>query len=278
MKARDALRDAIHRLRDAGVESPERDARKLLAFALGTSYDRLTVDLPDDLPSEAAAIFEDVVSEREIRRPMSQLLGGRWFYGRFFTVTVHVLDPRPETERLVEVALSEPFERVLDLGTGSGCILVTLLAERPEAAGVGTDVSPEAVLIAGVNAERHGVADRVVLPVSDWWDDVGGRYDLIVSNPPYIAESEMAVLQPEVRIHEPREALTDEADGLSAYRRIASGALDHLIPGGRLIVEIGPTQGEAVTEIFGAAGLEDVRIETDLDGRDRIVRARRAVG
>ena len=110
--------------------------------------------------------------------------------------------------------------------------------------------------------------------MSEWYDDIGGRYDLNVSNPPYIAVDEMAGLQPEVRDHEPREALTDEADGLSAYRAIAAGALDHLAPGGRLLVEIGPTQAEAVLEIFAAAGLEELAVHPDLDGRDRVISAR----
>jgi release factor glutamine methyltransferase len=205
-------------------------------------------------------------------------VGARAFWGREFRVTRDVLDPRPETETLVALALAEPFARVLDLGTGSGCILVTLLAERPGARGVGTDISPEALLIAGENAARHGVEERVVLTPSDWFADIGGRYDLIVSNPPYIAEGEMAGLAPEVRDFEPRGALTDEGDGLGAYRVLAAGAPGHLAPGGRLLVEIGPTQGAAVSRLFAEAGLERVAVHPDLDGRDRVVAARRPEG
>ena len=124
------------------------------------------------------------------------------------------------------------------------------------------------------NAEFNKVADRLILPVSDWFDDVGGRYDLIVSNPPYIAADEMAGLEPEVRDFEPRQALTDGGDGLSAYRTIARHAPDHLTPGGRLLVEIGPTQADAVCRLFREAGLEDVQVHPDLDGRDRVVGAR----
>jgi release factor glutamine methyltransferase len=205
-------------------------------------------------------------------------VGARAFWGREFRVTRDVLDPRPETETLVALALAEPFARVLDLGTGSGCILVTLLAERPGAQGVGTDISPQALLIAGENAARHGVEGRVVLTPSDWFADIGGRYDLIVSNPPYIAEGEMAGLAPEVRDFEPRGALTDEGDGLGAYRVLAAGAPGHLAPGGRLLVEIGPTQGAAVSRLFAEAGLERVAVHPDLDGRDRVVAARRPEG
>ena len=251
-----------------------RDARLLMAFALGIDVGRLTLVAHDPLPEDRRKFFMDLVEERERRRPVSQLVGGRWFRGRWFTVTGHTLDPRPDTELLVDLALEEPFTRVLDLGTGTGAIVVTLLAERAGAIGVGTDISAEAVLIAGENATRHGVADRLVLPLSEWWDDVGGSYDLIVSNPPYIAAEEMDELQPEVRDWEPRIALTDESDGLTAYREIAKGALDHLRDGGRLIVEIGHTQADAVSKLFIAAGLRDVRISKDLDGRDRCVQAR----
>ena len=163
---------------------------------------------------------------------------------------------------------------MLDLGTGSGCIVISLLAERLKAKGVGTDISQKAVLVAGENAVMAGVADRLVLPLSEWFDDVGGRFDLIVSNPPYIAAAEMADLAPEVRDYEPRQALTDDADGLTAYRILARDAPDHLTPGGRILVEIGATQGQAVAELFSGAGLEDVEVHPDLDGRDRVVSAR----
>ena len=189
-----------------------------------------------------------------------------------------MLDPRPETETLIAAALEAPFARVLDLGTGSGAILVTLLAETPMATGVGTDISPAALAIAGENALRHGVDGRIVLPVSDWWADVGGVYDLIVSNPPYVAEDEMAGLAPEVRDWEPKAALTDGADGLSAYRAIAPAASRHLAPGGRLILEIGAGQGPAVRDILRAAGFAEVSVHPDLDGRDRVVSGRMPSG
>lgn len=251
------LSEAAALLRDAGVDGGE--ARKLWRLA-----------------EETGAEFAALVVRRVAREPFSQIAGYREFWKHRFRVTADVLDPRPETETLVQLALEEPFGKVLDLGTGSGCIVISLLAERPEARGVGTDLSDKAVLVAGENAAAIGVADRLVLPISDWFDDVGGTYDLIVSNPPYIAASEMADLAPEVRDHEPREALTDDVDGLSAYRAIAAGAQAHLAPGGRLLVEIGLTQAEAVREIFEAAGLAEVSVHADLDGRDRVVAARNA--
>lgn len=250
--------DAAKRLEEAGVEG--RDAYRLW---------RLTQETGQD--------FDVAIARRVAREPFSHIAGFRDFWKSRFKVTPHVLDPRPETETLIEAALSEPFTRVLDLGTGSGCILVSLLVERPEATGVGTDISPEAVLVAGENAAALGVAHRLILPLSEWYDDIGGTFDLIVSNPPYIALSEMEALAPEVRTHEPRLALTDEGDGLGAYRAIASGAPGHLVPGGRILVEIGPTQAREVVALFRAAGLVGIEVHPDLDGRDRVVEARKAV-
>lgn len=272
-----ALARAAARMRAAGVVGAERDARWLLAHALNVDRDRLAGAMEDSLTGDVAAKFETLVRQRLTRRPVSQITGKKAFWGREFIVTADVLTPRPETETLITCALYAPFRRVLDLGTGSGAILVTLLAERPEARGVGTDVSAQAVLVAGLNAERHGVADRLLLPLSDWWDDVGGRFDLIVSNPPYIAASEMEGLAPEVAIHEPCAALTDGGDGLGAYRAIVAPVADHLTPGGRLLVEIGPTQASAVADMMRAARLEDINVHFDLDGRPRVVEGRASV-
>ncbi|MYA88948.1 MAG: peptide chain release factor N(5)-glutamine methyltransferase, partial [Boseongicola sp. SB0662_bin_57] len=164
--------------------------------------------------------------------------------------------------------------RILDLGTGSGCVVISLLMERSKARGVGTDISEKALLVAGENAESMGVAERVILPVSDWYDDVGGRYDLIVSNPPYVTTDEFRDLPSEIRCHEPRVALDGGVDGLSAYRAIAAGARNHLTPGGRLLVEIGSTQADGVRSLMAGAGLESLAVHADLDGRDRVVAAR----
>lgn len=271
MTLQDALRAAVVRLRGAGIEDPARDARVLLAYATGVPVSRLSLHLGDGLAPEASARFEAAVAAREARRPVSQIVGQRTFWGRDFVVTPDVLDPRPETECLVAEALAEPFQRVLDLGTGSGAILLSLLADRPQARGLGVDLSPAALDVARGNAAALGV--EVEFALSDWFAAVEGRFDLIVSNPPYIAESEMATLSPEV-LHEPHMALTPGGDGLDAYRAIAARAPAHLEPGGRLLVEIGPTQAAAVSALFAQAGLQDLRILPDLDGRDRIVAAR----
>lgn len=272
--AAQAMVAATARLRAAGVTDPARDARLLLAHAARIEASRVTLIAPEDLAPEIAERYDHLISLRAIRVPVSHLLGEREFYGHRFRVSGDVLDPRPETEALIEAALSEPFDHVLDLGVGSGCILITLLAERTSAVGVGVDLSEAACLQASANAVQHGVQDRADILQSDWFANVDGVFDLIVANPPYISVEEMQDLSPEVREHEPRMALTDEGDGLNAYRHIAASAPDFLIPGGRILVEIGPTQGTAVSALFDAAGLIDSRIIPDLDGRDRVVRAR----
>lgn len=267
------LTPAIKALAEAGVPDPGRDARRLFDWA----YDRGAAapeaqdrDHPNDLTLE---MFEIAMTQRIARKPVSQIIGSRAFWRHDFVVTRDVLDPRPDTETLVELALTEPFDRVADLGTGSGCILLSLLADRPKAQGVGCDLSEAALKVAGINARALGVADRVKLIVSDWFSALQGRYDLIVSNPPYIGVDEMDALAPEVRDHEPRMALTDEGDGLGCYRILAEGVAQYLTPGGRVLVEIGLTQGGAVSDLFRAAGLQKVCVHQDLNGRDRVVSA-----
>jgi len=252
------VRKGAAMLAEAGIADPQREARLLW---------RATPD------ADHAGFFARV-AQRAGRVPLSQILGYRDFYDHRFIVTSEVLDPRPDTETLVKTALQAPFSRVLDLGTGSGCILLSLIAAMGQASGTGTDISDAALGVARQNAERLGLADRAAIIASDWFAAVAGEFDLIVSNPPYIAANEMDDLQPEVRLHEPRIALTDEADGLSGYRRIIAGALDHLTSGGRLIFEIGPSQAQAVSQMMQDAGLQQIRVIPDLDGRDRVVAGR----
>ncbi|NNE51378.1 MAG: peptide chain release factor N(5)-glutamine methyltransferase [Sulfitobacter sp.] len=273
--AAEAMASAAARLRAAGVPDPARDARLLLAHAASVDAARVTLIAPEEIAPEIAERFDHLVSLRAVRVPVSQLVGRRAFYGRDFRITREVLDPRPETETLIDLALSAPFERVLDLGTGSGCILVTLLAERTDASGVGVDLSETACLQASANAVLHGVAGRAEILQSDWFDKVEGRFDLIVSNPPYLAAPEMQEVAPELRDHEPEMALTDGLDGLSAYRTIAAEAQGFLTAEGRVLVEIGWTQGDAVCAIFRDAGWGSVTLAHDLDGRPRVVCAQK---
>lgn len=272
-----ALAQATRALTEAQVPDPGRDARRLLAHVLKVPAGRLTLFQSDPVSPEIAAAYDALVQQRCARVPVSHLTGWRQFYGRDFLVTSDVLDPRPETETLIAAALAAPFTRLLDLGTGSGCILLTLLSERPQARGLGIDLSPGALDVASRNRTALQLEGRAALEQGSWFTSIADRrdrFDLIVSNPPYIAASEMAGLTPEVRDHEPSLALTDGADGLSAYRIICAGAPRHLAPGGRLMVEIGPTQAAAVSEMMHTAGLDAPRVIPDLDGRDRVVWAR----
>ncbi|MCE6952845.1 peptide chain release factor N(5)-glutamine methyltransferase [Cereibacter sphaeroides] len=276
MTAQAALRAAILRLAAAGIEDAARDARRLLAHAMQIPPERLTLHLGDAVSAEDEARLNRAIAAREARQPVSQIVGERLFWGRPFRVTPDVLDPRPETECLIAAALAEPFATLLDLGTGSGCIALTLLAERPGTRGLATDLSPAALGVARGNALALGLDHRVAFRLSDWFAEVSGRFDLIVSNPPYIAADEMAGLSPEVHDWEPHMALSPGGDGLDAYRAIAAGAPAHLAPQGRLLVEIGPTQGEAVSDLFRQAGLVGATVLRDFDGRDRVVAARAA--
>jgi release factor glutamine methyltransferase len=264
---RDALAAGTARLAGAGIAEPARDARRLMAEALGVEAGRLTLALDEVLPGKAEAAFGRMLGERARARPVAQILGRRAFWGREFAVSGAVLDPRPETETLVALALAGPPPgRILDLGTGSGAILVTLLAEWPDAEGVGTDIDAAALAIAEANAARHGVAGRAAFQAGDWMDGIEGRFDLVVSNPPYIPAAEVAALAADVREWEPRHALTAGPTGLEAYRRIAARLGAVLASGGRALLEVGAGQGAAV-----AALLPGARVHPDLDGRDRVV-------
>ncbi len=245
-------------LRAAGVPDPARDAQVLARAA------------PD------AGTFADWIARRSAREPVSHILGRRAFWNHEFRVTGDVLDPRPETETLVEHALAAPFDRVLDLGTGSGCVLLSLLAERPEASGLGTDLSKAALDVARGNAVALGLAERAAFRQADWLTGIDETFDLVVANPPYIAAAEMPGLAPELRRWEPGLALSPGGDGLDAYRTITRDVPAHLGPGGRLMVEIGATQAAAVTALFAAAGLTNIGVQPDLDGRDRVVSGEKA--
>lgn len=270
-----ALRAAVRTLEDAGIPTPGTDARHLLAHALGVASDRLILMAPDPMPEAAEAALPPLIARRIAREPVSRILGQRQFWGRIFTVTPDVLDPRPDTETLIATALDGPAPaRLLDLGTGSGAIAVTLMAEWPGAQGLATDISPAALAVAGRNAQAHGVADRLDLVLSDWFAAVTGPFDLILSNPPYIATDEMPGLAPEVSLHDPAIALSPGGDGLTPYRIIAAQAGAHLTATGRVIVEIGWRQGADVMAIFRAAGWQRLRLIPDMEGRDRVLEAR----
>ena len=255
-------------LAEAGIDQSRRDAQILLADVCGCETSGLM--LLDDVSTEQAARFHQMIEARAAFQPISQIIGYREFWGRRFRVTPDVLDPRPETETLIEQALKVGGQRILDLGTGSGAIALTLACELPSAEVTATDISDVALEIARENAVQLG-AERVNFLRTDWWDGLSGAFDLIVSNPPYITASEMEILSPDVKNWEPHLALTPGGDGLNSYRQIAAQLSNYLAPGGTALFEIGHEQGAAVSEIFLDAGCSSVQIFSDLGGRDRVV-------
>jgi release factor glutamine methyltransferase len=268
-------------LRAKGVETAELDARLLAERAFDLSRLELVTRERDVPQPDALARFESFATRRLAGEPVMRILGEREFYGRPFRLGAATLVPRPETEALVDIgieALSNlPAPRLLDLGTGTGCIAISLLAELPRATGVAVDLSPDAIAVAEHNAERHGVADRIAFRRGSWFEPLAAaeRFDLIVSNPPYIETAEIGRLDIEVREHDPLLALDGGPDGLAAYRAIARQAARFLVPGGALLLEIGWQQAEPVSDLLAAQGLGDIAVRRDLAGHDRVVMARR---
>ena len=266
-----ALTHAGQRLLGAGIKEFRREARILLAFVVGLDPLQVSMRLEETLNVEQSAKLEAALRSRVARVPMSHILCYRDFYEHRFIVTPDVLDPRPETEELVARALSAPFENVLDLGTGSGCIILSLLAENSSARGLAVDQSAQALEVARRNAENLRLTDRLRFCRSDWCQELSAeQFDLIVSNPPYIHPAALKGLSPEVH-HEPISALTDNIDGLSHYATIAHQAHGFLAPEGRLLFEICYDQGAAVAQILRKEGYRDIAILEDLDHRPRVV-------
>ena len=265
-----ALRRGADDLAKAGIDQAAGDARALAIWAAGLDAAQLTARLRDEMPDAARQAFNAAVAKRAGRVPVSHIIGERLFWGRWFDVTADVLDPRPETEIMIARALDLPApDRVLELGVGSGCILATILAERPGATGVGVDISPAALKVAARNLDRSGAAGRAELKKGDWLQGIEGRFDLVLCNPPYIAAAEMQDLSPEVFNNEPHIALTPGGDGLAPYREIAPKLRDVLAQEGAALFEIGPTQAAEVAAIFAAAGWPAPEVLKDFDDRDR---------
>jgi len=270
---RELIKQASKQLATTGVETAVLDARLLLQAASGLRHEEIVVEPDLVIPPEVAARFQSLIERRCRFEPVSRILGNREFYGRSFWVTPDVLDPRADTETLIGAALAlakgrGPL-RILDLGTGSGAIAVTLLAELPGAKAVASDLSAAALQVAKGNAEALGVANRASFVQANWFDGVDGRFDLIVSNPPYIPLGDIAGLAVDVRDFDPPKALDGGPDGLEAYRRIAGGAGGHLTPGGHVILEIGAGQENAVNDLFRGQGFVRESRHFDLAGHIR---------
>ncbi len=265
-----ALRRGAAELTKAGIENAASDARALALWAAGMDAARLTAMLRDEMPEPSRTVYNSALEKRAGRIPVSHIVGGRLFWGRWFEVSADVLDPRPETEIMIARALDmTPPAHVLELGVGSGCILGTILAERPGATGVGVDISPKALAIARRNLTQLGVVESAELKIGDWLAGIEGAFDLVLCNPPYIAAAEMQDLSPEVFGHEPHIALSPGGDGLAPYRVIAPDLARVLAPGGAAMFEIGPTQAADVADIFSASGWAPPEVLKDFDGRDR---------
>lgn len=259
------LAEARRRLESIGIETSALDARLLLQAATGLTHADIVAEPQRELSSEQIKIFEQFIIRRMAHEPVSRILGVREFYGRAFKVTPTVLDPRADTECVVELAFKLTKQgRFVDLGTGSGAIAITLCAENKNLSGIATDISPDALLVAQANAKNLSVADRLQFHHGAWFDGLSGPFDLIISNPPYIKED--AKLPPDVANYDPHLALFGGADGLLAYRAIAQQSGAHLAESAHLIVELGFDQAQAVSEIFSAHGFIVVSKAIDIAG------------
>lgn len=266
-----ALDWAAQALRDMGIEDARREARLLLEHCAGPPAGD-----GQALPAGAIAELEAFIERRRQREPVSQILGQWEFWSLPFVVTAATLTPRPDTETLVQAALDLLPDRgatlrLLDLGTGSGCLLLALLHELPAARGLGIDRSPEALAVAERNASALGLAERAQFALGDWAEGLSGSFDLIVSNPPYIPRDEISSLMAEVSRHEPLLALDGGVDGLDCYRQLAPQIAARLAPGGMALLEVGQGQAEDAAAILAAAGLEPAGDRADLGGRKRCV-------
>jgi release factor glutamine methyltransferase len=275
---------AARKLAAAGIESSLLDAQLLMAAATGVSREAVVTG-SIELSSEVLKSFDAMVARREKREPVAYIVGHKEFYSLDFEVSPAVLIPRPESEFVVGAALefiaSKPDARVLDIGTGSGAIAIAIAVNAPRARVTATDISPDAIAIATRNALRHRVEDRVTLRRADCFRilDGGaelGSFELVVSNPPYLDDAEIAALEPDVRGYEPRVAMSAGVGGLDILRRIALAAPEHLARDGELIVEVAMGQATAVASLVEEAGLRVVTVINDFAGHQRVVRARRS--
>lgn len=271
-----AWKSSRERLEAMGVPGPVIDARLLVEAAANATRADIITDPHRVLTPDQEALLTDYVERRVRREPVSHILGRKGFWKIMLKVTPDVLTPRPDTETVVEYVLRDFPEHarwsVLDLGVGSGAILLAILAERPAARGLGVDISEEALAVARDNAAALGLAGRMALMRADWSSLLeADSFDLVVSNPPYIAADVIETLDPEVRDHEPRLALVGGADGLDHYRVLAPEILRVLKPGGRFAVEIGWDQKDAVEALFREAGAVFVTTIKDLSDRNRVV-------
>lgn len=272
----DALQDATQQFMGVDPHTASLDARLLLQHILQCDWEELVLNKQSPLSPDEQAQWQYAVAQRAQHKPVAKIIGHAEFYGAVFKTTTDTLDPRPDSETLIEtVQTFFPSQTsrlsLLDLGTGTGCLLITLLNLYPNSLGTGVDISSAALQIAMENAETHQVTDRANFMQSDWFENVPGLYDLIISNPPYITHAALAELAPTVSQYDPKLALDGGADGLDAYRILTRHALSFLKVGGWLAVEIGYDQAESVTQLFNAAHFQHVALYYDLSGHPRVI-------
>jgi release factor glutamine methyltransferase len=273
---REVLRHAEALLREAGVDTPELDARLLMGAALGMTREHMLIHATARLNQAQVTRVLGFIARRVDREPVSRILGRREFWNLDFHLSPATLDPRPDSETLIDEALAGIPDKkaplsILDLGTGTGCLLLALLSELPNAAGTGIDQSEEAVTTATANARRLGLGQRARFAVGDWGAGLTERFDLVISNPPYIPEAEIQTLAPEVVRFDPVAALAGGPDGLDAYRTIVRQLPNLLKPKGKIIFEVGAGQSADVAALLSEAGFNSIGMRRDLAGVERAV-------
>ena len=276
MKLREVLADAANKLSRSGIDGAARDARVLTAFAIGTPISELSLKLNELVSDQIISKLEKLILRRIDREPISKILGRREFWGRSFSINENVLDPRPDTETLIDFVIEKPVKSVLELGTGSGAIAITLACEWKEVHVTAIDISEDALSLARSNAEKYNVQNKIHFLKSDWFETVRGSFDLIISNPPYIGLIEQDKISAEVLKFDPKIALFAGHDGLDAYRKIIPKLIKFLNPHGLVVLETGASQSNQVKYMMNAVGFIDAKIVEDLSGKDRLVTAKLA--
>ena len=276
MKLKDVLADTAIKLSGSGIEGAARDARILTANALGTPISELSLKINEKVPEKIIADLEKLILRRINKEPISKILGKRDFWGRSFSINKKVLDPRADTETLIDFVIEKPVKSVLELGTGSGAIAVTLACEWKHVHLTAVDISEDAISMAKINAEKFNVQNKIHFLKSDWFETVRGSFDLIISNPPYIGLVEQDEIATEVIKYDPEIALFAGRDGLEAYKKIIPNLAKFLKPDGLVVLETGAYQSNQVKNMMNAVGFIDAKIVKDLSGKDRLVAAKLA--
>ena len=276
MKLQRVLADTVFKLSHSGIESAARDARVLTAYALEVPISDLSLKINDKVSANILSKLEKLILRRINREPISKILGRREFWGRTFCINKNVLDPRGDTETLIDYVIEKPVKKVLELGTGSGVIAVTLACAWKEVQVTAVDISEDALLLAQINAEKFNVENKIQFLKSDWFENVEGIFDMIISNPPYIGWVEQNKISPEVKKYDPEIALFAGYDGFDAYKKIIPSLSKFLNQDGLVVLEVGASQSSQVKDIMNSFGFFDVEILKDLSGKKRVVAAKLA--